>query len=393
MHLKIATAIPFRTQAIVPFFLTLFLSLASAFPLHAVAQQNKEGLILQEFIFENPPFAECHASTILPLDNGGLLVSYFAGSKEGNADVGIWVSRYGNGKWSPPAEVANGKITGSVSSNGQVPAWNPVLFRMKDNSIALFYKLGPSPQHWWGMRINSFDEGKSWSKPARLPEGIYGPIKNKPVRLPDGTILSPSSIEDNKGWRIYFERSTDGGKTWEKTPCVPASSNIKAIQPSILIHPDGVLQAIGRTGHGSKGGFIYQTFSKDNGKTWSQLTATMLPNNNSGTDAISLKHGGHLLIYNHVLGRARTPLNIAYSPDGVRWYGVLTLEDEPNGEYSYPAIIQANDGMVHAVYTWKRKKIRHVVIDPKLLNKTAPLLISQWEGWPNPIWEKRQKTQ
>ena len=42
------------------------------------------------------------------------------------------------------------------------------------------------------------------------------------------------------------------------------------------------------------------------------------------------------------------------------------LEDQP-GEFSYPAVIQGRDGLVHVTYTWKRRTIRHVVIDPAKL--------------------------
>ncbi len=364
------------------------LFVGAAAPCAAIPAQQ-EGLVKQEFVIAKPPFEECHASTILPLRDGGVLVSYFAGTKEGNSDVGIWVSHCKGGKWLPPVEVANGEPSPATRHTERVPAWNPVLFRMRDGSIALFYKLGPTPQTWWGMRMDSTDEGKTWSEPVRLPDGIYGPIKNKPVRLADGSILCPTSIEDKDGWRVYFERTNDEGKTWEKTACVPAPKGVRGIQPSVLFHPDGTLQAVGRTGHMDTGGFVYQTFSTDNGKTWSRLTSTPLPNNNSGTDAVTLKEGGHLLIYNHVLGRARSPLNLAFSPDGARWHGMLVLEDEP-GEFSYPAIIQTDDGMVHAVYTWKRKNIRYALIDPKKLDKDSAVLTSKWDGWPNPVWKKAE---
>jgi len=43
---------------------------------------------------------------------------------------------------------------------------------------------------------------------------LLGPVKNKPVKLSDGSLLSGSSTED-KGWRVHFEHSTDGGKTWQ----------------------------------------------------------------------------------------------------------------------------------------------------------------------------------
>jgi alpha-L-rhamnosidase len=110
-----------------------------------------------------------------------------------------------------------------------------------------------------------------------------------------------------------------------------------------------------------------------------------LPNNNSGTDAVSLKDGRQLLVYNHVLppeGQPkglRTPLNVAVSKDGKNWEAALVLEDSPISQYSYPAVIQTSDGLVHIVYTWRRERIKHVVVDPKKL-KTEKIRNGIWPG-------------
>jgi predicted neuraminidase len=186
------------------------------------------------------------------------------------------------------------------------------------------------------------------------------------VRLADGTIVAPSSTETPttpSAWRVHFERSDDGGATWEivRPPAGAGAPAIDAIQPSILTHADGRLQAIGRT----RSGRLFETWSSDRGRTWSALALTALPNPSAGTDALTLKDGRHLLVYNHT-PKGRTPLNIAMSRDGVAWQMVRVLESEP-GEYSYPAVIQAADGLVHVTYTWKRERIRHVVIDPATL--------------------------
>jgi predicted neuraminidase len=109
----------------------------------------------------------------------------------------------------------------ALSANGVVndtlrfPSWNPVLFQPSKGKLFLFYKVGPNPREWWGMVKTSNNGGKTWSKGSKLPDGILGPIKNKPVQLSDGTILSPSSIEEkNERWKVHIEKSTDMGKTW-----------------------------------------------------------------------------------------------------------------------------------------------------------------------------------
>jgi predicted neuraminidase len=208
------------------------------------------------------------------------------------------------------------------------------------------------------MLTTSGDAGKTWSKPRRLPEGILGPIKNKPVQLPDGDLLCPSSSEHD-GWRVHFERTRDL-VSWQATPPINDGKEIGAIQPSMLIHPGGKLQAVGRTRQGK----IFEVWSEDHGKNWGPMSLTDLPNPNSGTDAVTLRNGRHVLAYNHSTS-GRSPLNVAISKDGKTWNPVLNLETEPGKQFSYPAVIQTADGLVHITYTWKRERIKHAVLDPQ----------------------------
>jgi predicted neuraminidase len=303
------------------------------------------------FIYETAPFPSCHASTLVETPQG-IAAAWFGGTHEKHPDVAIWLSYYQNGTWSKPVEVANG-----IQGNGKrYPLWNPVLFQMPGKELILFYKDGPAPDEWWGMLKRSFDGGKTWSAAERLPKDIYGPIKNKPELLADGTLICPSSSEDHD-WRLHMEFTKDGGKTWSRTEALNDGVTTSAIQPSILKLPDGKLQLVCR----SENDFVLQSISADQGKSWSALKPTSLLNPNSGIDAVTLKDGRHIIIYNNTK-KGRSPLNVAISSDGQNWKDVAVLENEPNGEFSYPAVIQAADGKVHITYTWKRKKIKHVVM-------------------------------
>ncbi len=198
--------------------------------------QLKSGLISAGLVYETASFPSAHASTIVETGDG-LVAAWFGGTGEGRPDVGIWVSRHERGAWTPPVEVA----TGVQPDGTRHPCWNPVLFAMPDKTLSLFYKVGPSPQTWWGMVRSSRDSGRTWSDARRLPDGILGPIKNKPVRLSDGTVISPSSTESTgrpSAWRLHFERSADAGATWTvvRPPAAAEGTAIDAIQPSILIH-------------------------------------------------------------------------------------------------------------------------------------------------------------
>lgn len=306
--------------------------------------------IESEFIFERAPFASCHASTIAET-KAGLIASWFGGTAESNPDVTIWVSRKEGDGWTVPVEVADGFDIRGV----RYPCWNPVLFQPDSGPLMLFYKVGPSPREWWGMLVTSDDHGRSWSSPSRLETGILGPIKNKPVQLSNGDILSPSSTENSiNGWRVHFERSSDRGASWRATTSVNDGARIGAIQPSILDHGNHHLQAIGRTRQGK----LFTIESNDNGNSWSEMTLTDSPNPNSGTDAVALRDGRFLLIYNHST-ISRTPLNLAISDDGKHWEPLVTLEAS-EGEFSYPAIIQTGDGAIHITFTWNRSRIKHV---------------------------------
>lgn len=327
-------------------------------PCYAQTIWQKTG---EELVVAAPPFKQCHASTLVELAPGRLMAAWFGGSAEGAKDVVIWTSMLEKGTWSKPVVVASGIINDTL----RYPTWNPVLFRDQKGLLRLFYKVGPNPREWWGMVISSSNRGQTWSAPVRLPDGVLGPIKNKPVQLADGSILAPSSTETGTAWRAHIERSTDGGRTWKFIP-IDTAGLLDVIQPSILQYADGRLQVVGR----SKQSQVMQAWSNDRGKTWGKLSPTSLVNPNSGIDAVTLKNGLQLIVYNpDVPGKdwwnGRSKLRVAVSEDGTNWSDVTVLENGTKEEFSYPAVIQTPDGKVHITYTYDRKNIKHVVLEQK----------------------------
>lgn len=354
--------------------IVLLLLALAIFPfLRAQEKKWKKGIVTEEFIFDKASFPESHAATIAETPKG-LIAAWFGGTKERNPDVEIWVSRRQNGKWTAPVSVANGIQNDTL----RYPCWNPVLYQIPGGNLILFYKIGPKPSEWKGWMKTSSDHGLTWSAAKALPEGFIGPVKNKPVLLKSGVLLSPSSTEGN-GWKLHFEATSDFGMTWTMIGPISDGKSLNAIQPSILVHRDGRLQILAR----SRDRALVQAWSKTGGLTWTPLSRSLLPNNNSGTDAVSLKDGRHLLVYNHVLPPGneakgpRTPLNVSVSKDGINWMASLILEDSPISQYSYPSVIQSSDGMVHVVYTWRREKIKYVKIDPSKL-EMVPIINGQW---------------
>jgi predicted neuraminidase len=348
--------------------LPLIRSLLALASVTLVSVTAAEPVLLRHFLYERASFPQCHASTIVETKAGSVIAAFFGGTHEKHPDVGIWVSRRDGNAWSAPVEVADGvQFTRGDGTVVRYPTWNPVLFQPSEGPLMLFYKVGPHPETWWGMVMTSSDDGRTWSEPRRLPEGVLGPIKNKPVELADGTILCPSSAENKEtGWTVHFELTKDLGKTWTVVGPINTKDQFNAIQPSVLFHQDGRLQVLCR----SRENVVTTSWSSDQGRTWSPMTATNLGNPSSGTDAVTLKDGRQLLVYNPKPSTVprderRWPLLVAVSDDGMNWRDVATLESEPaSAGYSYPAVIQTSDGKVHITYTWKRERISHVVMDP-----------------------------
>lgn len=321
----------------------------------ALAYPSHKAIVKSEFIFKKPSFKSCHASTLTETNTNKILCSYFAGSEEGKKDVSIWISSLENNSWSEPKKLIN---------YPKEAHWNPVLFTLPSNEILLFYKVGRSPGTWSGFLKRSLDNGNTFSESEIFPSGIYGPIKNRPLFLDDETLLCPSSQESYEAWACYMEITDKNCKDWKRSfPIIDPQNSRGIIQPTLFLTKEGNIKMLARS---FEQGYIYTAISTDKGCSFSDAIPTTLPNPNSAIDAIKLFDGRVLLVYNHSK-KKRFPINIAISEDdGKTWKMKLSLEKK-RGEYSYPAVIQSKDGLVHITYTWKRKKIKYIVLDPKFL--------------------------
>lgn len=364
-----------------------------------------EHVVEAQFIYTNADFPQCHSATLAFAENGDLLCAFNGGTAEHEPDTKVRLCRKpaGSRQWTEPVAVAE----------PEQERWcldNPVLFRIPEpgEPMLLWYKIRPgynmkegdidiSTIAFWEARLKkSYDNGLTWSDFESLPEGFLGPIKDKPV-WHEGRLICGSSVQSKYGHipsRIHFEWSDDRGASWhwaepdsveQSIPCklrkpgrvgenrdVPDDPDrffgnwapISSIQPTILIHRDGALQALCRTGNGK----MSTTWSRDNGATWGPETLTDIPQNGSGIDAITLPDGRFALVYNdfetlpgHSSG-PRSPLKLAVSDDGLHWTDVVTLEDDAIKEYSYPAVICDDEGCLHIAYTWRRYRVKYVKV-------------------------------
>ena len=310
--------------------------------------------IEKDYVFgDDRPFAQCHASTLVRLNDGQFLVAWFGGTEEKNPDVGIWMSKGQRGNWGKPKEVA--KIREDAH-------WNPVLQTTADGKVLLYFKVGKEIAQWETWVKTSSDGGETWSDAYELVKGDKGgrgPVKDKLIELSDGTWLAGASNEV-KNWEVFVDRSEDKGKTWKASSYFKIdTSEIKgkgAIQPTMWESKPGEVHMLVRT----TGGLIGRSDSYDNGKTWSPIKKTSMPNPNSGIDVAKLADGTLALTYNpdDKNWGSRSPLNLALSYDnGKTWPDKFELDKgKDKDEFSYPAIISWGDS-VAVTYTWNRKKI------------------------------------
>jgi predicted neuraminidase len=322
------------------------------------------------------PFQACHASTITEVAPGDYCAAWFGGTREGAADTAIWLTRRLDGTWGTPECVA------CVRDEAH---WNPVLFHDDaSGQTQLYFKVGMEIPTWETWVMRSTDGGRTWSEPAELvpgDRGGRGPCKNKPIRLSNGDLLAPASLEGH-AWQAFVDRSSNNGRSWAAEDTVPlVKRELQAacrgktadggpgesgvIQPTLWESAPGCVHMLLRSTFGR----ICRSDSDDDGHTWCRIYPTDLPNNNSGIDLVRLQDDRLVLVCNPVAENwgERSPLTVLASDDnGATWTTLTDLEDEPppagqkrKPEFSYPGIIRTTSGLA-LVYTWKRRSIAFV---------------------------------
>ncbi|MBT3380883.1 MAG: exo-alpha-sialidase [Lentisphaerae bacterium] len=301
----------------------------------------------------------CHASSVAEATDGALVAGCFAGSKESAEDTKVLISRKGRGAehwetrvlWDEPGHAAG----------------NVRLFRRPDGDLQIIYPLNFGAWCRGGSRHfqhTSADGGKTWSDQRPIPCERPFLGKNAPIQLQDGSLVLPVKMEGKAKEARQTSAaliSTDGGDTWElSTEDIDSVDGASVIQPAAVELRSGDLLFLLR----SDAGRIYRTTSGDGGRTWQPAQPTEMPNNHSGIDVVGLADGRFLLVCNPVAETwgPRSPLTVSISDDGGdTWCPLTTLEDQ-KGEYSYPTVIQTRDGLVHITYTYRRQRIKHVVL-------------------------------
>lgn len=313
------------------------------------------------------PYKVCRTPTLLETPKG-LIVVFTARAGEQTGGFSLWFSRFERDEWTSPVKLVDGLPKDGTT---RFDCATPTLFQYPDKKILLFYRHNLGGGNWKCMQAMSVDGSATWLNSTEMPPGINGPTKSRPQFLADGSLLCGSSQEKG-AWTIHFERLNSDGRTWTKTEDVKSEKLIEAIEPMLLPHPNRRWQALCRPRTERK---IVESWSEDDGRTWSPLSLTDLPNPGSSLDAIRLKDGRFLVAYNHSQTE-RTPLNIAISEDGKQWQAAMSLEVDKEVSTS-PSIVQTGDGLVHIGYSRATRDIRHVTVDLQNIS-LKPIVDGEW---------------
>jgi predicted neuraminidase len=343
-----------------------------------------------------------HASSIVACPDGSLLATWFHGSGERWADdVQLQGARLKKGatEWSPVFVMAD---------TLDMPDCNPVLFIDAQERLWLFWSrvvanrwehallkfrraedyLGDGPPKWSWQDIiplkpdDTFPDAVAKGfKDGGFEQGCYGEYalpyhemlvtaakdkfmrqkgwmtRNHPTVLPSGRILLPL-YSDGFNFSL-MAISDDLGETWQ---CSGPLVGMGPTQPSLIQKKDGSIAAYLRD-EGDAPQRVQLSHSTDNGETWTPAQDTEIPNPSASLEVIPLKSGRWIMIFNDT-ETDRHQIGVALSEDeGKTWLPKKVLDDEAGSSFSYPSMLQADDGVIHVSYSHRVKDgaaIKHV---------------------------------
>ena len=314
-----------------------------------------------------------HAATLAELPDGRIAAAWFAGTREGAADVAVWFTTLDAGAWSIPRQIATREGTADATLGFVRKIGNPVLYA-EGTRLHLWY-VSVALGGWAGSSLNhsvSQDDGRTWAPPARLQSSpflnISTLVRAPPLQLADGGLGLPAYHEFIAKHGEWLRLSADG-MIIDKVRMV---HDQRTLQPAIAALDEHHALAILRDG-GPGPGRIRSATSDDGGQHWTAANALPLPNPNASVAMLRL-HGGRLLIAGNGAGNRNQLLLWISDDDGKNWRPAPTVENlaDPNAEFSYPALLQARDGQIHLAYTWRRQGIKHAAFNEAWLDGGTP---------------------
>lgn len=318
--------------------------------------------ITESSLIPEPSFLlASHSPSFTVLNNGSLRAFWFAGSHEGKPDVKIWSSLFNEStsEWSMATPVISPEMLSNSLGFFSKKVGNPVVYRDQHNVLHLFVVSVGGIGGWAASNINhlySFDEGKTWLNAKRL---ILSPFFNistlnrtLPIALTDGGFYLPVYHEMIHKYPELLRFDANGDFVSQ----IRMSGVNDLLQPALVALNTNKAYSFLR--HAAKGNdILYMQTTENGGESWSKLIATNLQNHDSSIAVAKLNES--TIVMAHNIGNDRSVLVLDISHDGVTWARLMTLEDTPHMEFSYPVII-AHDAVIDVLYTWERKRIKHV---------------------------------
>ncbi len=318
-----------------------------------------------------------HGANVIEKLDGDLFATWFGGSREGGRDVVIWGADFSvaSRRWSVPRRIVGPAETKAALGRYIKTVGNSVLARGKQGELWLYY-VTVSVGGWAGSSLNvlqSLDEGKSWNQPRRLITSPFFNVstlnKSAAIAYSDGSSGLPVYHEFIGKFAELLKLDSRG----HVTDKMRITSGRHSIQPLILpIDSKKAITLMRDTGPWP--GHVLASHSEDAGKRWSADTALKLPNPDAAVAGLRRPDGSLLLVFNDT-DTGRSSLALAVSLDqGHSWKTVRHIEQLNDGksEFSYPYLIRSNDGTMHLLYTWNRKRIRHVIFNDNWVDGAKP---------------------
>ena len=327
----------------------------------------------EEFIDRDPGSRTVHVSSLCEMADGRMVACWYGGTREGARDTAIYLAVRdpgGASAWSGPRVIVDRDSASRELRRYVKKVGNPLIFTDSENRLWLIY-VTIAVGGWSGSSLNvkvSDDGGRSWTLSTRLTlsplVNVSELVKNNPVQLSNGSLAVPIYHEClGKFPEILWIKKKKEGFISRKTRMAGGRS---FIQPSIVpIDPCRAVALFRSCSHERAVGMATTT---DAGTTWSKPQHLELPNPDAAISALPLSGGRILLAFNDS-PRGRENLQFALSSDGGdTWQGIARIEEGKGAEFSYPYMIRDNHRRIHLVYTWMRKRIKHVVFNEAWIN-------------------------
>jgi predicted neuraminidase len=350
------------------------------------------------FIEHETDVGYVHCPSLCEVSPGILVCAWYAGTREGAKDVGVWLSDLnqrggdshttlanGHSSWSVPRVIMDRTIATEELDRYVRKVGNALVFTDQEQRLWLIY-VSIAIGGWSGSSLNarcSLDRGVTWQPSHRLTLSpcfnISELVRAAPVYLTSGEIGLPIYHEFVGQFpEMLWVRPQGHRLSATKTRMTGGHSYI---QPTIV--PMGPKRGIAYLRNLTADRCISYQLTDDAGVTWGSPLSTGLPNPNSSMAAVRLSTGAVVMAFNDSTEN-REDMTLAVSSDGINgWKRIAVLDRVPGERFAYPYAVQSGDGMLHLVYSWQVKKVRHIAFneawvvqqlsDPRISSNEGPL--------------------